>query len=159
MLASRVPSHDIARSKTYAIIGQGLDFTALESNDENEDLTEVLDGSAEDKMFLRKHLLAEAKSYRELEALTESLDYMETVTSMGYLLQEYDIIVHSKLFFTNFYVHRQSSPKWQKGWRQQLAKAVQPTRASVQPLLKGWLLSNQQGECRLRMQISPTYAT
>jgi nuclear pore complex protein Nup107 len=93
MLASGVPSQDIARSKTYAIIGQGLDFTALESNDENEDLTEVLDGSAEDKMFLRKHLLAEAKSYRELEALTESLDYMETVTSMGYLLQEYDIIV------------------------------------------------------------------
>src|ERR1700710_199869 len=101
MLASRVPSQDIARSKTYAIIGQGLDFTSLESNDENEDLTEVLDGSAEDKMFLRKHLLAEAKSYRELEALTESLDYMETVTSMGYLLQEYDIIVQSTLLFTN----------------------------------------------------------
>lgn len=101
MLASRVPSQDIARSKTYAIIGQGLDFTGLESSDENEDLTEVLDGLAEDKMFLRKHLLAEAKSFRELEALTESLDYMETVTSMGYLLQEYDINVHSKTFFTN----------------------------------------------------------
>lgn len=91
MLASRISSHDIARSKTYAILGQGMDFIALESNDDNEDLTEVLDGSADDKRFLRKHLLSEAKSFRELEALTESLDNMETVTSMGYLLQEYAI--------------------------------------------------------------------
>jgi nuclear pore complex protein Nup107 len=87
MLASRVSSQDIARSKTYAIIGESMDFVALESN-ENEDLTEVLDGSADDKKFLRKHLLAEAKSFRELEALIESLDNMETVTSMGYLVHE-----------------------------------------------------------------------
>lgn len=87
MLASRVSSQDIARSKTYAIIGESMDFAALESN-ENEDLTEVLDGSADDKKFLRKHLLAEAKSFRELEALIESLDNMETVTSMGYLVHE-----------------------------------------------------------------------
>lgn len=100
MLASRVSSQDIARSKTYAIIGQGLDFNALESADENEDLTEVLDGSADDKKFLRKHLLAEAKSFRELEALTESLDNMETVTSMGYLLQEYANDT-SKISFAN----------------------------------------------------------
>jgi nuclear pore complex protein Nup107 len=87
MLASRVSSQDIARSKTYAIIGESMDFVALESN-ENDDLTEVLDGSADDKKFLRKHLLAEAKSFRELEALIESLDNMETVTSMGYLVHE-----------------------------------------------------------------------
>jgi nuclear pore complex protein Nup107 len=89
MLASRVPSQKVALNKTYAIIGQGMDFATLESDGENEDLTEVLDGSANEKKFLRKHLLAEAKSFRELEALIESLDNMETVTSMGYLLHEY----------------------------------------------------------------------
>lgn len=86
ILASRVSSHDISRSKTYAIIGESMDCNALELN--GEDLTEVLDGSADDKQFLRKHMLAEAKSFRELEALIESLDNMETVTSMGHLLHE-----------------------------------------------------------------------
>jgi nuclear pore complex protein Nup107 len=65
-----------------------MDFATLESDGENEDLTEVLDGSADIKRILKKHLLSEARSFRELEALIESLDNMETVTSMGYLLQE-----------------------------------------------------------------------
>jgi nuclear pore complex protein Nup107 len=88
MLASRVSSSDIARNKTHAILGQSMDFATLESDGENEDLTEVLDGSADNKRILKKHLLSEARSFRELEALIESLDNMETVTSMGYLLQE-----------------------------------------------------------------------
>lgn len=79
---------EIARSKTYAILGQSMDFTALELDGENEDLTEVLDGSADNKRLLRKHLLSEAKSFRELEALIESLDNMETMTSIGDLLHE-----------------------------------------------------------------------
>ena len=41
--------------------------------------------------------------------------------------------------------HRQSSLKWQKGWRNQLARVFQPTRVSVQPLLKEWLLRSQKG--------------
>lgn len=65
-----------------------MDFATLESDGENEDLTEVLDGSADNKRILKKYLLSEARSFRELEALIESLDNMETVTSMGYLLQE-----------------------------------------------------------------------
>jgi nuclear pore complex protein Nup107 len=65
-----------------------MDFATLESDGENEDLTEVLDGSADNKRLLKKYLLSEARSFRELEALIESLDNMETVTSMGYLLQE-----------------------------------------------------------------------
>jgi nuclear pore complex protein Nup107 len=79
---------EIARSKTYAILGQAMDFTALELDGENEDLTEVLDESADDKRLLRKHLLSEAKSFRELEALIESLDNMETMSSIGDLLHE-----------------------------------------------------------------------
>jgi nuclear pore complex protein Nup107 len=130
MLASRIPSSSIARIKTKAILGESLDFNNLEQGDD-EDLTEVLDGSAEQKRLLRKHLLAEAKSYRELEALIECLDNIETVTSMASLMIE------------------ESTSGWQKGWRQQLAKAYQPTRASVQPLFKGWLLTCQQGASSL----------
>lgn len=87
ILASRVSSSVIARSKTQALIGETLDFTALENGDE-EDITEVLDGSAERKKLLRKHLLAEARNFRELEALSESLDYIETVSSLDCLMIE-----------------------------------------------------------------------
>lgn len=127
MLASRIPSSSIARTKTKAILGESVDFINLELGDD-EDLTEVLDGTADQKRLLRKHLLAEARSYRELEALIECLDNIETVTSIAVLMTE------------------DSTTSWQKGWRNQLAKAYQPTRTSVQPLLKGWLLTCQKGK-------------
>lgn len=34
----------------------------------------------------------------------------------------------------------------EKNWRPELAKAFQPTRATVQPLLKGWLLTSPNGK-------------
>jgi nuclear pore complex protein Nup107 len=86
-LASRITSNAIAKCKTRAILGESLDFFGLESGDD-EDLTEVLDGSGEQKRLLRKHLLAEAKSFRELETLIECLDDIETVTSMAALMKE-----------------------------------------------------------------------
>lgn len=55
---------------------------------EDEDLTEVLDGSGERKRLLKKHLLAEARSFRELETLIECLDNIETVTSMAAIMAE-----------------------------------------------------------------------
>jgi len=88
ILASRVPSSEIALSKTRAILGESLDFIGLEMVDD-EDLTEVLDGTADKKRLMRKHLLAEAKSYRELEVFVEHLDNIETVTSMASLMSEY----------------------------------------------------------------------
>lgn len=88
MLATRLTSSDIARSKTRAILGQTIDFDMLESAGEDDDLTEVLDGSADEKRLMRKHLLAEAKSFRELETLILSLDNMETITSLGQLMNE-----------------------------------------------------------------------
>ena len=87
MLASRVHSADVARSKTRAIIGESVDFTGLESEDD-EDLTEVLDGTASQKRQLKIHLLAEARNFRELEIFTEHLDNIETVTSMASLMSE-----------------------------------------------------------------------
>jgi nuclear pore complex protein Nup107 len=87
-LSSRVSSSDIARSKTRAIIGESLDFETLEYGGEDEDLTEVLDGSADEKRLMRKHLIAEAKSFRELETLILSLDSMETIAGMSQLMKE-----------------------------------------------------------------------
>lgn len=87
-LASKIPSAEIARSKTRAIIGQSVDFDSLEDAGEDEDLTEVLDGSASEKRMLRKLLLSESKSYRELENLICALDSMETIASFGQLMDE-----------------------------------------------------------------------
>lgn len=78
----------VASNKTRAILGTSQDFIALES-DAEEDLTEVLDGSADQKKLLKRHLLAEARSFRELEALIELLDNMETTSSMAQLMDEY----------------------------------------------------------------------
>jgi len=88
MLASRIPSTTIAQIKTRAFLGESLDFISLEAQGEDGDLTEVLDGSADQKRLLKRHLLAEAKNYRELETLIESLDNMETVTSLGHIMHE-----------------------------------------------------------------------
>jgi nuclear pore complex protein Nup107 len=87
-LSSRITSTEIARSKTRAIIGQSVGFEGLDDMGEDEDLTEVLDGSANEKRLLKKYLLAEAKSFRELESLILALDNMETITSLGQLMEE-----------------------------------------------------------------------
>lgn len=86
-LSIKVPSSEIAKSKTRAILGHNLDFSDLE-NDDEEDLTEALDDSPDQKRVLKKHMLAEAKSFRELENFIEGLDNIETVTSIAGLLDE-----------------------------------------------------------------------
>lgn len=86
-----VSSDNIARTKTRAIIGEGLDFASLEEEGD-EDLTEVLDGSTDQKRRLKKHLLAEAKNFRELETFIISLDYIETIVGFGALLEEYVVL-------------------------------------------------------------------
>jgi nuclear pore complex protein Nup107 len=88
MLAARISSSDIARNKTRAILGQSVDFEQLEYAVEDEDLTEVLDGSANEKRLMRKHLVGEAKSFRELETLIQSLENMDTIATLGYLMKE-----------------------------------------------------------------------
>lgn len=86
-LAVRVPAAMICQSKTRALLGDTYDFEGLESIDD-EDLTELLDGSANQKRALHKLLLGEAKNYRELENLIECLDNIETVSTMECLIQE-----------------------------------------------------------------------
>lgn len=87
LLASRVCSSDIALNKTRTMLGESIDFNGLE-NEGDEDMTEVLDGSAERRRLLKKHLVAEAKNFREFEALVEVLDMIETASSLEKLLDE-----------------------------------------------------------------------
>lgn len=122
-LASRIPSEVIAKVKTEAILGDSLDFHDLEGGD-NGDLTEVLEGTADKKRQLKQHLIAEAKSFRELENLIECLDYLETTSSMASLQNE-------------------TGAEGKKQWRAQLKEAMGLTRQSIQPLLHGWLLTSQ----------------
>lgn len=86
-LASRVPSSDIARSKTRTLLGESLDFNLLEMED-NDDLTEVLDGSAQRKRLIKRCMLDQAKSFRELETLVMSLDHIETISATYQILEE-----------------------------------------------------------------------
>jgi len=68
-------------TKTRSLLGESLNFAGLEAGD--EDLTERMDGSGEQKRLLKKHLLAEAKSFRELEAFIEALDKVETISTLA----------------------------------------------------------------------------
>jgi nuclear pore complex protein Nup107 len=86
-LASKLSTKTITENKTKAILGHTIDFQQLEV-EYDEDLTEVLDGSADQKRLLRKHMVAEAKSYRELEALIECLDQIETFTVWNHMKKE-----------------------------------------------------------------------
>lgn len=86
-LSQKITSSQIALSKTQALLGESLDFQGLESED-NEDLTEVLDGFADKKRYLKKYMVDQAKSFRELETLSLTLDHMESLWGIHYLMQE-----------------------------------------------------------------------
>jgi nuclear pore complex protein Nup107 len=85
-LLVKMPSSMIALSKTHALIGDTVDFTGLMV--ENEDMTEVLDGLADRQKALKRHLIEQAKPFRELEALIQALDLLETARSLQTILLE-----------------------------------------------------------------------
>ena len=85
-LMAKIPSSSIAFSKTRALIGEAVDFSGLEGGD--DDMTEVLDGSADRRRYLKRYLVEQAKSFRELESLAQALDLIETVKSFETLLAE-----------------------------------------------------------------------
>ena len=86
VLASRITSDQISRNKTRALLGESTGFYALLS--EEEDLTEVLDGSADSKRLLKRHMYDEGKHFRELECLAEHLDNVETISSHATIIEE-----------------------------------------------------------------------
>ncbi|KAH8592421.1 107-domain-containing protein [Bisporella sp. PMI_857] len=124
-LAKRVRADTIAKSKTRIFLDENLDFEGLELYGEDEDLTEVLNGASNESKQLTKHLLAEAKSFRELEALILALDGLETVASYAELIED-------------------NTTEIPKDWRQGLASILIPAKEAVQPLLHGWLLTSQE---------------
>ncbi|PBP22516.1 hypothetical protein BUE80_DR006503 [Diplocarpon rosae] len=126
-LCATVPYRYIVHSKTYALLGDYFDVPGLDAV-EQEDITEVFDGSADVKRQLKKHLIAQAKSFRELESLIECLDAIETCTSAVGLMRE------------------KSSPPSGNSQRKALLGFIQEATHFVQPLLKGWLLTKEDEE-------------
>ncbi|QSZ30382.1 hypothetical protein DSL72_004905 [Monilinia vaccinii-corymbosi] len=126
-LSQKVSSSGIALSKTRALLGENLDFRGLESQD-NEDLTEVLDGSADEKRYLKKYMVEQAKSFRELETLALTLDSIESVWGLYYMMQG------------------GQDADLQKAWKGSFAINLQQATDYSQPLFHGWLTTSLQDQ-------------
>jgi nuclear pore complex protein Nup107 len=87
VLRLQVPSDEIARSKTVDLLGEEYDLAGLEIDVEEEDITERIDGSAEQSRLLKRHMVAEAKSFSELELLIEALDLLEEISGCMEILR------------------------------------------------------------------------
>lgn len=124
-LSQRIPSSEIALSKTRALLGESLDFQGLES-EENEDLTEVLDGSADKKRHLKKYMVEQAKSFRELETLALTLDRIESAWGIFFLMQEGDDI------------------EMKKSMKRGLGQSLPAANIGAEPLFNGWLTTSLQ---------------
>ncbi len=77
-LAINMSSDEICVNKTNSILGDAFTLTDMEIE---EDYDDVMDEEEELRAhrgrLLRKHMLQEAKSYRELEHLTLALFHLE----------------------------------------------------------------------------------
>jgi nuclear pore complex protein Nup107 len=71
-LAVKCSASSICLSKTPAILRQELDFAGLDADLEEDNLNDTLETT-----LLKRHMAAEARSYRDLEGLLEALDYIE----------------------------------------------------------------------------------
>jgi hypothetical protein len=89
-LLLKVHSDDIVIHKTQALLGRRYNkFEDLENQNENdEDLTEILDGSAGQMRELKAYMVREARNYRDFEAFVTSLDNIETANSLYTLMDE-----------------------------------------------------------------------
>ena len=143
-LVEKVRADTIATSKTRKLIGERLDFYGLELEGEDEDMTEILDGTADQKRLLKRHLVMEAKGFRELEALILALDGMETVAGHAVIMSEYVFLLCGGPLLTC--ITRNSADPMHKDWRRQMAVEIMPAKDTVVPLLKGWLLTSQEGK-------------
>jgi hypothetical protein len=88
-LALSVSSSDISKSKTRSLLGETLDLMSLEADGEDEDIAERLSGSAEQTRLLKRHMLAEAKTFRDLEQLIIVLDSLEIASVSVDSLRKY----------------------------------------------------------------------
>lgn len=142
-LSERMPSSEIALNKTRTLIGETVDFNGLEG--ENEDLTEVLDGSAHRRRLLKRHLLEQSKPFREFEALIQALDLIETVRSVEVIMVEEQYVDRSSPNSTIIDLSRGQFNKWDPQARKQFAQLYENEEAIMQPLFNQWLLSCPNG--------------
>lgn len=76
-LARSVSSSYISLRKTHSLLGESFDLVDLENEGEQEDITGEVGGSAAQMKLLKRYLVGEAKSFRELELLNAALEYIE----------------------------------------------------------------------------------
>ena len=85
MLAMKMHSSVISKQKTPAILGECIDLDTMRTDCEEAD-SKSADG--EDRKLLKRHMLAEAQNYQELETLAEVLDSLEDFSGIVSLLEE-----------------------------------------------------------------------
>lgn len=93
VLASRITADQIAQNKTKALLGESIRYDILASG--IEAMISVSDENVNLKRLLKKHMFEEARSFRELEALAEHLDNVETISSHAFIIEE--LVTHAHL--------------------------------------------------------------
>ena len=143
-LAQAVPSSEISLSKTRALIGESLDLNSLEAEGFEEDITERIEDPAGSTRFLKRHLVAEARSFRDLEMLAGALDYLEFASDSIHALQRYYNESCILCTLTDL-LYSDRNAKVIKESRINLHKALQPTKSTIRALLQDWLHTSQKG--------------
>ncbi|KAI9732472.1 MAG: Nucleoporin nup84 [Claussenomyces sp. TS43310] len=77
MLAASLPSFEICQSKSAIYLQEELDWPGMESEDDFEDVTERHDEDEVRRGLLKRHMVAEAQSYREFESLMFALQRIQ----------------------------------------------------------------------------------
>lgn len=93
--------------------------------------------------------MADARSYRDLEAIVKALDNLETIASLVVLSAEY--VPQFEMCFSDANPSHRMPATNRKFWNN-VGDEIKLTKESMQPLLKDWLLSGITGESPIRCQ-------
>lgn len=88
-------------------------------------------------------VLADARNFRELEALVKALDSLETMGAFADVSKEY---VHATLRrCAHGYANDDRTHPGQRDFWSQVGDSIKTTKENMEPLLKSWLLAGIQG--------------
>ena len=90
-----------------------------------------------------EQVLADARNFRDLEALVRALDSLEDMASYAQVAKEYDKPYQDMYTETD----EDSVPGGQRSFWNQVADSAKATQESMEPLLKDWLMPGIKGEC------------
>lgn len=102
-----------------------------------------------------EQVLADARNFRELEALVKALDSLETMASYAEVAKEYD----EPSQHANTATNQGSMPPGQRDFWNQVGDTAKASQENMQPLLKGWLLSGTQGAWAAETKITACHTT